>query len=67
MIVSGDVMVQREGSKQVGLPTWNTSRAESLASEDRLRSLASTIDGTIIVQHDLRDVHELPPFPAAAQ
>lgn len=63
VILSGDVMVLNRSAGRAGVPTWNTSRAESLASADRLRGLARNMGATIVVQHDPADVGKLARFP----
>ena len=46
---------------------WNSSRAETLASYDRLREIVARIDPVVIVQHDPLDVAKLPAFPESAR
>jgi hypothetical protein len=48
-------------------PTFNTSRAETLASLDRFKKIAANLKATMILQHDGRDIGKLPAFPAAAR
>jgi hypothetical protein len=43
-----------------------SSRAESLASFDRVKQIATNLKATVIIQHDPRDVDKLPAFPASA-
>jgi N-acyl homoserine lactone hydrolase len=50
-----------------GVPTFNTSRADSLASLDRFKQLAANLHATVIIQHDVRDISKLPAFPASAE
>jgi N-acyl homoserine lactone hydrolase len=50
-----------------GVPTFNTSRAETLASLDRFKQLATNLQATVIIQHDARDIDKLPAFPASAK
>jgi hypothetical protein len=49
------------------VPTFNTSRAETLASLDRFKQLATNLQATVIIQHDARDIDKLPAFPASAK
>jgi glyoxylase-like metal-dependent hydrolase (beta-lactamase superfamily II) len=67
VILSGDVVHLSAQWSQSAVPTWNTDRADSLASMDRLRRLANTIGATIIVQHDPADVARLARFPMASR
>jgi hypothetical protein len=41
--------------------------AETIASIERVKQIASNLKATVIVQHDPRDVDKLPAFPAAAK
>jgi N-acyl homoserine lactone hydrolase len=45
----------------------NTSRAETLASLDRIKQLATNLHAALIIQHDARDIGKLPVFPASAK
>jgi N-acyl homoserine lactone hydrolase len=49
------------------VPTFNTSRADTLASLDRFKQLAKNLNATVIIQHDARDIVKLPVFPASAK
>jgi len=49
------------------VPSFNTSRAETLASLDRFKKMAANLKATVILQHDGRDIGKLPAFPAAAR
>lgn len=66
-ILSGDVVHLRSQLSVKAVPTWNTQRADSLASMDRLQSLAFTLGADIIVQHDPADVTRLATFPEASR
>ena len=67
LIISGDAVHFRENLETNGVPWFNYNRAETLASIDRLKKLASNLHATIIIQHDARDVNKLPAFPEAAK
>jgi N-acyl homoserine lactone hydrolase len=49
------------------VPTFNTSRADTLASLDRFKKLGANMKATVIIQHDARDIDKLPAFPASAK
>jgi N-acyl homoserine lactone hydrolase len=66
VLISGDLAHFRENYDSNGVPTFNTSRAETLASLDRFKQLATNLQATVIIQHDARDVGKLPAFPASA-
>lgn len=63
VILSGDVVHLEAQWAHWAVPSWNTSRADSLASMDRLRRLAENIQATIVVQHDPADIGKLARFP----
>ena len=67
VILVGDAAHFHENYESNGVPTFNTSRAETVASLDRIKKLASVHKATVIIQHDARDVGKLPAFPAAAR
>lgn len=67
VILSGDVAHLETQLAPRRVPTWNTDRADSLASIDRLAQLATTLKARIIVQHDPDDVRKLARFPEASR
>jgi N-acyl homoserine lactone hydrolase len=67
VLITGDLAHFRENYDSNGVPTFNTSRAETLASLDRFKQLATNLKATVIIQHDARDIGKLPAFPAAAK
>lgn len=66
ILLSGDVVHFEEQLTNGNVPPFNTDRAESLASMDRLRKIATTLKVKLIVQHDSDDIAKLPIFPASA-
>ncbi len=66
VLITGDLAHFRENYDSNGVPTFNTSRAETLASLDRFKQLARNLNATVIIQHDARDIEKLPVFPASA-
>jgi N-acyl homoserine lactone hydrolase len=67
VLLSGDVVHLRENLASAGVPSFNTDRAQSLASMDRFTKLARNLDATLIIQHEEQDVAKLPVFPEAAE
>jgi glyoxylase-like metal-dependent hydrolase (beta-lactamase superfamily II) len=67
VLLSGDIVHFEEQFKVNGVPSFNTDRAESLASMDRIQKVAKALKATLIVQHDANDIAKLPAFPAAAE
>jgi N-acyl homoserine lactone hydrolase len=67
VLLSGDLAHFRENYDTNGVPTFNTDRAQSLASLDRVKKIVAGTKATVIIQHQARDVDKLPVFPAAAK
>ncbi len=67
VILMGDLAHFHENYDTNGVPTFNTDRAQTLASLDRVKKIAAASKATIIIQHDPRDIDKLPAFPAAAK
>ena len=67
VLVTGDLAHFRENYEGFGVPSFNTGRAETLASLDRFKKIAANFNATVIIQHDARDIGKLPAFPAAAK
>ncbi|MBD9378935.1 N-acyl homoserine lactonase family protein [Pseudoxanthomonas sp. PXM04] len=67
VLLSGDVVHLHENLDTRGVPSFNTDRAQSLASMDRFASLARNLKATLIIQHEEADVGKLPMFPEAAE
>jgi len=67
LLITGDLAHFHENYESNGVPSFNTSRAETLASLDRFKKIAAQLKATVILQHDARDVGKLPAFPAAAR
>jgi glyoxylase-like metal-dependent hydrolase (beta-lactamase superfamily II) len=67
VLLTGDQAHFRENYDSNGVPTFNFNRADTLASFDRFKQLATNLHATVIIQHDPRDIDKLPAFPAAAK
>jgi glyoxylase-like metal-dependent hydrolase (beta-lactamase superfamily II) len=67
VIVTGDAVHFRENYDTDGVPAFNYDRAQTVASIERLKKMASNLKATVIIQHDARDVGKLPAFPASAK
>lgn len=67
VLITGDLAHFHENYESNGVPSFNTSRAETLASLDRFKKIAGGLKATVVLQHDARDVGKLPAFPAAAR
>jgi N-acyl homoserine lactone hydrolase len=67
VLLTGDLAHFRENYDNNGVPSFNVSRADTVASIDRFKKIATNMKATVIIQHDARDVSKLPAFPAAAK
>ena len=67
VILIGDLTHFRENYEGGGVPWFNFDRAQTVASLERIKKMASNLNATVIIQHDLRDIGKLPAFPAAAK
>jgi glyoxylase-like metal-dependent hydrolase (beta-lactamase superfamily II) len=67
VILSGDLWATHQNVLRGTMPPFNSSRAETLASRDRISRLAETLDATVVIQHEPADISKLPAFPKAAQ
>src|SRR5882672_3254016 len=67
VLLSGDLAHFHENYDSNGVPSFNTDRAATIASLDRLKKIAANLKAVVIIQHDRRDIGKLPAFPAAAK
>ncbi len=67
VVLSGDAVHFRENYETGGVPWFNTDRSQTVASIDRMKKIVTNSKGTMIIQHDARDIDKLPKFPAAAK
>lgn len=65
VLLSGDQYHFRENRAAKGVPTFNTNRAETLASHNRFEEIAANLKARVVIQHDPRDLGGLPAFPEA--
>ena len=67
VLLTGDLYHFAEQVPHKGMPAWNHSRADTLASMDRFDKIAKNIGAKVIIQHEPADIAKLPAFPKAAQ
>lgn len=67
VLLTGDLAHFTENYEREGVPTFNTDRADTLASFDRFKKMAENLGATVIIQHEPADVAKLPDFPEAAR
>ena len=66
-LITGDLVHFHENYNSNGVPWFNVSRADSLASIDRFKQIAMNHRAKVIIQHDARDIGILPAWPAGAK
>jgi len=67
VLLSGDQYHFTEAVKNRGVPSFNTSRADTLASHDRFDRIAANRKAKVVIQHEPADVAKLPACPRPAQ
>jgi hypothetical protein len=64
VLLRGDLMHFRENYDTNGVPSFNTDRAQTIASLDRFKKIAEALKAMVIIQHDMRDIGKLPALPS---
>lgn len=64
ILLSGDLWHMAESRRHRRVPPFNTDRAQTLASMDRIEALAATVGARVIIQHEPTDQADLPRPPA---
>jgi glyoxylase-like metal-dependent hydrolase (beta-lactamase superfamily II) len=67
VLLTGDLYHAGEARIMRGVPPFNTSRAETMASFDRFERIAKNLKARVIIQHEPGDIAKLPAFPKPAQ
>jgi N-acyl homoserine lactone hydrolase len=67
VVISGDAAHFHENLDSNGVPAFNFDRAQTIASLERIKKIATNLKATVIIQHDARDIEKLPVFPASAK
>jgi N-acyl homoserine lactone hydrolase len=63
VIISGDLYHLRDNYRFRRVPPFNVSRADTLASIDRINTILKNTRGRLVVHHDPQDFKSLPAFP----
>lgn len=66
VLLTGDLYHATESFEHDEVPTFNTDRADTLASFDRFKKIAANLKAKVVIQHEPADVAKLPAFPAGA-
>ncbi|MES2443878.1 MAG: N-acyl homoserine lactonase family protein [Pseudomonadota bacterium] len=67
VLLSGDLFHQQVSYEEDQVPAFNANRADTLASIARFKQIAANLHATVIVQHEVLDIAELPYFPEGAR
>jgi glyoxylase-like metal-dependent hydrolase (beta-lactamase superfamily II) len=65
VLLTGDMWHLAESRKRRTVPRFNTDRAQTLSSMDKVEALAKSTGARVVRQHVLEDFAALPKFPAA--
>lgn len=63
ILISGDISYYAENYRQQGIPTFNTSKTDSLASLEKVKKLVKTYDAQLWIQHDKAHFESLKLLP----
>jgi glyoxylase-like metal-dependent hydrolase (beta-lactamase superfamily II) len=64
VILSGDLYHTMENRKEKRMPLFNTGRAETLASIDRIERIIKNTHARFVIQHAPESFDSMPKFPA---
>jgi N-acyl homoserine lactone hydrolase len=64
VMLSGDLYHLRRDREARLVPLFNTNRADTLASFDRIERIVTNTKARMVIQHDPQDFKALPKFPA---
>ena len=67
VLLTGDLAHFQRNYDTDGVPSFNTDRADTLASLDRFKKMAANLKATVVIQHEPADIAKLPAFPQAAE
>lgn len=67
VLLTGDLYHFAREIGRRNVSRWNVSRADTLASIERVEALIESLKPVVVVQHEPRDVAKLPAFPGAAR
>jgi glyoxylase-like metal-dependent hydrolase (beta-lactamase superfamily II) len=67
VLLTGDLYHATEQVPNRGVPSFNTNRADTLASFDRFQAIAKSLGAKVIIQHEINDIAKLPAFPKPAE
>lgn len=65
VLLTGDMWHLAESRVKRRVPIFNTDRAQTLASMDRIEALATATNARVVREHVIEDFRAMPAFPAA--
>ncbi len=65
VLLTGDMFHLRESRERHLVPTFNTDRAQTIASQEKVERIASETGARVVRQHVMEDFTSLPTFPAS--
>lgn len=67
VLLTGDLYHSTEARTKRGVPPFNSSREQTLASMDAFEAKAKATGAKVVIQHEPADIAKLPAFPKAAE
>ena len=67
VLLTGDLYHSTMAREKRGVPPFNTSREETVASMDAFEALAKKLNAKVVIQHEPADIAKLPAYPKAAE
>ena len=67
VLLSGDLYHLTEAVQNRSVPSFNTNRADTLASIDRFEAIRRHLRARVVIQHEPADIASLPAFPESAR
>jgi len=64
VLLSGDLFHSPENRANRRMPVFNASRADTLASMDRIEAIVKNTKARVVIQHSVESFQSLPAFPA---
>jgi N-acyl homoserine lactone hydrolase len=64
VLLSGDLFHSPENRANRRMPVFNASRADTLASMDRVEAIVKNTHAKVVIQHSIESFQSLPAFPA---
>jgi len=67
VLLSGDTYHTQIARDKKSVPGFNTDRAQSVQSMDRIEQIVAETHAKLVIQHEPNDIGKLPAFPKAAE